>query len=202
MTPRRATVLVLSGALAACRFGGPDPVATQPSLDAQWLPDMGYDAGDLTPDLGVPDDSGDPNADTGAPETTVTETDVDAGETLEAATDAGTDASIVDTGVCTPPTPITCDPVKNTGCNAFTRCDVSDSYDTGQCVDLGALGVGAACTTSAPLFGFPGTDTCNHGLTCQSGKCIALCYCDSDCSSGQCCNVSLGANGFSACGGC
>jgi hypothetical protein len=160
------------------------------------------DTGSQPVDLGVPDDSGDPGVETLDPDTGAVDANDGNDETLDSSSDSAEVATLPDTGVCTPPTPLVCDPVKNTGCNAISRCDVSDTYNTGVCVDLGALGAGASCTTSGPFLGLPGTDTCNHGFTCQSGKCIALCYCNTDCPTGQCCNVSLGANGFSACGGC
>ncbi|MFI5298573.1 MAG: hypothetical protein ACHREM_10785 [Polyangiales bacterium] len=186
--------------LGACRFGGPASEVTQPSLDAQWLPDVGVvDTGTLPGDEPNPEDTFAPGDDTSDPDADASD---ESSQTSDADAGIDGDSASAETGACTPPTPATCDPVKNTGCNILTRCDVSSTFNTGQCVDLGALGVGAGCTTSAPFLTFPGTDTCNHGLTCLSGSCVALCYCDSDCSTGQCCSVSTGSGGFKACGGC
>jgi hypothetical protein len=118
---------------------------------------------------------------------------------IEAATDADDEASAPEADLCTPGTSIYCDPVHNTGCTN-ARCDVSGTLNTGVCVWIpGLYGVGHGCTTSGPALGFLGTDTCNPKLTCLSGTCVALCYCDADCASGEHCTRAIGSTGFMAC---
>jgi hypothetical protein len=88
-----------------------------------------------------------------------------------------------------------CDPVANTGCAALLRCDVGEGTLTGTCVGIWVSAEGAAC------FKGSGTDSCAARLTCFGGTCRALCYENSDCRPGGCCNVRL-PSGFRVCSAC
>ncbi|HEV8167465.1 MAG TPA: hypothetical protein VGR74_23990, partial [Actinomycetota bacterium] len=88
-----------------------------------------------------------------------------------------------------------CDPVHDTGYPALLRCDVGEGTLTGTCVGIWVTGEGAAC------FKGSGTDSCAVRLTCFGGTCRALCYRDTDCKAGACCNVSL-PSGFKVCSAC
>jgi hypothetical protein len=105
---------------------------------------------------------------------------------------------------CTPRAAV-CDPVCNTGCNGAQRCDISATANQGQCISTTGetQNTGQSCTGSAT------TDTCVAKNSClgsaSSGTCYRLCYVDSDCQQGACCDISItlaggAASGFSACG--
>jgi hypothetical protein len=178
--------------LAACRIGGPSAYE-QPSLDVRWPPDSG-DSGEELPG----EDTAISEEDTMVADTTAdvpTEVDGDAG--AETDEDAALEGA-----VCTPGTPAACDPVQNTGCSPGSRCTTSSTPNTGRCVYLGPVGVGGFCTATDGAIGFLGTDTCQTKLACLSNKCVALCWCDTDCASGSCCNVAFGTTGFKGCGSC
>ena len=184
--------------LVACRLGGPAHEFEQPPLDATWPlpgPEAGPEAGDTT---APPDDT------TNTPDQPPLEAGPGDATANDASTNDGPEETEVDppeASACAPFVPTYCDPVHNTGCKN-SRCDVSNTANTGVCVWIpGLYGVGQGCTTSAPALGFLGTDTCKDKLTCLGGTCAALCYCDADCPSGGHCDVAAGSGGFMACSG-
>jgi hypothetical protein len=107
-------------------------------------------------------------------------------------------AGIVNT--CEPATPIaTCDPVRNTGCPPLTQCDVDTgaTTPTGRCVFFQASLDSTTC--SATFL----NESCEAQSTCVGNACRKLCYCDSDCPTGQCCNDSFDPQGvFKLCSPC
>jgi len=85
---------------------------------------------------------------------------------------------------CAPREPVaTCDPVRNMGCLPLTQCDIDTaaSTPTGRCVFFQAAAPGACMVTFL-------SETCEAQSTCVASACRKLCYCDSDCPTGQCCN--------------
>jgi hypothetical protein len=96
-----------------------------------------------------------------------------------------------------------CDPVCNSGCSGGNRCDISASANTGQCIAAGSGVMGSVCTGSA------NTDSCQAQNTClndtpAASHCHRLCYGDSDCGAGLCCNITITLasqqpSGFNAC---
>jgi hypothetical protein len=182
-----------SGLLCACRFGGPtgNPEAyvaiDSAHADATTVrPTTADDAGSsstpaddamVTP---APDAASPPNDDA---------------STLDAAAAASGGG---DDGNCAA-TAAVCDPVHNTGCNPFQQCDVNPlvtTAPTGQCV-FGADG-GSAAGCLATIF----TESCAPQFTCVDGGCRQLCFCNADCTVGQCCTDRSGPAGFTLCGPC
>jgi hypothetical protein len=92
-------------------------------------------------------------------------------------------------GGCQPvQAPVICDPVHNVGCLVpFTACDIdpTQAVFAGRCVfpwtTVASGGAAGACYVDAT------TNTCLASSTCVDGSCRKLCYCDSQCSPGQCC---------------
>jgi hypothetical protein len=109
-------------------------------------------------------------------------------------------------GTCQPAVlPAVCDPVRNVGCLVpFSSCDVdpTQAVPAGRCVfpfpstspDAGA----GACQVNVT------TETCLPMSTCVNGGCRKLCYCDSDCLSGECCTEPAPGPSavFKLCGRC
>jgi hypothetical protein len=189
-------------ALIGCRFGGPSGDPTQ-YVD---FPDVAQDRGSSTP----PGDetavlSGDEgNGATGGDENTG-----DASMTVSSSDDgsdgAGGEASESDAsrtvttegGACSAPVAV-CDPVHNTGCNAFQQCDV----DTSQTTTATGLCVFASSAEGGPCLSTIFTESCPQGFTCVGSDCRELCFCDSDCPAGQCCSDTSGPAGFTLCRPC
>lgn len=101
---------------------------------------------------------------------------------------------------CVPPTVTGCNPVTNTGC--------PDALQMQCAVDLATTLAGYCIFSGPPSPGtFPClntlvTESCAPMSACVDGECRKLCFCDSDCEAGQCCNGPIAAHGFSACGDC
>jgi hypothetical protein len=192
--------VVLVGA-AACRFGGPsaDPNEYLAFTDA---------AVDVSEDDGS---SGGSNLTDSALEAELDATfEGTAFDGAESGDSAAADDSTADSVAIHPspdgspeaatcqPTASVCDPVHNTGCNPTQRCDVNSTQTqtpTGLCVFDSPSD---AATCLATLF----TESCGPGSTCVGGACRALCYCDSDCPTGQCCSGTAHAGGFVLCESC
>jgi hypothetical protein len=192
-TPTPLIFLALvAPSIAACRIGGATEYE-QPSLDVHWWPDSGDTGEQITDDTASPPE-----------DTTPIESGTDGGSDAVAESDGktGDEDAVLDGAICTPSTPDVCDPVQNTGCASGSRCTTSSTPNTGRCVYLGPVGEGGFCTATDGALGFLGTDTCVAKLACLSNKCVALCWCDSDCKSGSCCNVAFGTTGFKGCGSC
>jgi hypothetical protein len=160
--------------LLACRFGGPGPA---PAVD---LPDgASSPTGMSAADTAV---AADPPA---APDA----------EPAEAALPAADATPAPDGGCGAPTAPAVCDPVCNTGCPNLSRCDVGEGHLTGACVGIWITGEGQGCARGKT------TDSCAVRLTCVEGTCRRLCYRDSDCGAGRCCNSPL-PSGFLTCRPC
>jgi hypothetical protein len=166
--------------VGSCKFGGPSAnpyeyVASDAGDDAT-VEDAQTSQGNDAP-VASEDSGGGPGAD-------------DAG-------DAGTPED-GGGGPCVAAPDAGCDPVHNTGCTAPLQCDVSASLTgtpTGTCVFYTGTEAGGACST------FLG-ESCPPGHTCISSTCRTLCYCNSDCPTGQCCSDTSGAQGFTLCAPC
>ena len=185
---KRWLALTSLAVLGSCKLGGPSAnpdeyLASDAGADAT-LKDahsQGDDAPVASDDSGAAPGGDDASPSDGAPGADDAGTSDDAGVACTvAASDAG------------------CDPVHNTGCTAPLRCDVSLSLTgtpTGACVLYTGTDAGGACWT---LVG----ETCSPGTTCVNSACRTLCYCDSDCPTGQCCSDKSGAQGFTLCAPC
>ena len=176
---------LLFAALPACQFGGPvgNPSQYVPSPDA---------ADDGSVEL-PSDDATVVEPTEGSPAALVTDSSVD--DTLESGSTPG--AVDLDSGECNQ-TVAVCDPVHNTGCNPLQQCDVDPSQattPTGLCVFNGPSEA-ATCTSSIV------SESCAPGMTCVRSACRSLCFCDSDCSAGQCCTDTSGPAGFLLCQSC
>jgi hypothetical protein len=114
--------------------------------------------------------------------------------------DASIDAAPV---ACTPRAAV-CDPVCNVGCPAGQRCDLSPTPNQGMCISTtGETGQpGQICMAS------PTSDSCLAREAClgsaTAGTCYRMCYVDTDCQPGACCDLSItlgtAQSGFNACG--
>jgi len=177
-------MLVLA-ALSACQFGGPSTSPNQyvsfpDAADDESVELPGDDVTVVAPAEGSP---GPPVADSSVD---------DAFENPSTP-----DAADPDSGGCNP-TVAVCDPVHNTGCNPLQQCDVDPSQamtPTGLCVFNGPAEA-AVCTSSLV------SESCAPGMTCVSGACRSLCFCDSDCPGSQCCTDTSGPAGFLLCQSC
>jgi hypothetical protein len=169
--------------IPACRFGGPsaDPqayVTFDASTDAGDDVSSGADA---TVDAGDLEASGD--------EPTGPDDAMDDGASAEAEVEAASCSGTV----------AVCDPVHNTGCpNTLQQCDVDTSQTatpTGICVFNSGPDSGP-CSVS--IF----TESCPPRSTCVGSTCRALCFCDGDCPTGECCGATGAPSGFRLCGAC
>jgi hypothetical protein len=180
--------------LAACRFGGPtgNPyayVAGEGGDDAS-LEDESMSEGDGTSVVPVQADA---PAETGGDASLGNHTPPDDADTVTRSDGAS------EGGPCAG-TFAVCDPVHNTGCNPLQQCDVDTtqtSTPTGLCLfNSSSDAGGSACTMTLV------SESCAPGHTCVSGACRALCVCDTDCPTGQCCSDTSGPEGFTLCGMC
>lgn len=176
--------LLISG---ACRIGGP-------SADPRAYIEFPSDAGAA--------EDGSLSVDSGSDDASVADATVDvtsgSDTGAEGAADApGSDGG--DGGACVRPDAGACDPIANAGCIAL-QCDIDTRFTT-------PTGI---CVLASPLPNAPGTSctqvsgsvSCQPGYTCYGGTCQKVCFCNADCSSGQCCNGSAGTTGFGLCSAC
>ena len=181
---RRLDVFIALAGLGACRLGGP---RANPD-DYVSFPDAATDVFvSVTPPEG--DDGG------GSPP----EKDAGGGPSDDGGATSGDDGGGFggsDAAGCSPMVAV-CDPVHNTGCNPLQQCDVNPlqaGVPTGQCVF--GMDAGGACTAS--IF----SESCLPGSTCVDAGCRLLCFCDTDCPTGQCCSDRSGPPGFTLCRPC
>ena len=188
----RHMVPLLALVTLGCRIGGPRGVGEPPAQDAAAVADRapGFDAPSEGGPLRGPVDADDRDDETmpdSGPDRSSGAADAAGGETSRS---------------CAAPfTSAVCDPVCNVGCPALSRCDVSDTPQTGACVGLWITQEGDLC------FKGPTTDACAPQLTCLEDRCHRLCYRDADCTTaGTCCtrDIEAGAasSGFKACAPC
>jgi hypothetical protein len=190
---KRCLVLVPIAVLASCRFGGPsgnpgDYVGSNAGGDAA-LDGAQGSPGD---DAAVAPHDADASVAAGDDATP------DDAELPGEAGDAITPDAVVEGGGCVA-TVAVCDPVKNTGCNPLQQCDVDTtqaSTPTGLCVFSSSSEGGSACTMSFV------SESCSPEHTCVGGACRALCFCNADCPTGQCCSDTSGPHGFTLCRPC
>jgi len=179
--------------LLACKYGGSDDdplMGLEPGSAAE--PDalgglMGDDVMSSNDASVAPSPAKPPttsgSADAGKPPTTGS---VDAGVATGKPTTPANPSTPAN--ACGPATAIaTCDPVRNTGCPPLTQCDIETSATvaTGRCVFYQAT-PGVPCSSSFVNV------TCDAQNTCVGGECRKMCYCDSDCPPGNCCNDTSG----------
>ncbi|MET0284600.1 MAG: hypothetical protein ABW352_09030 [Polyangiales bacterium] len=185
-------VAIASLLLASCTFGGSEEDPTN-----------GLSAMTGTLDAGEPSTADDDDGDDGAGDDEEPMSRLDASMWSDA-TVIPSDATVADGGrrdagradaggnMCTPVTaPAVCDPVKNTGCSLFLRCDLDPAASTpaGRCLFTG-LSLGGECTANAL------STTCEVGSTCVDGACRKTCYCNADCGAAQkCTGTAPGAEG-------
>jgi hypothetical protein len=179
----RPVSLALLG-LVACRFGGP---SADPDAYVSFpVPDAAIEDAQ---DFGATDATVDPASDAGSlPGSDASGTD-----------DGGDPFLNDDGGTCGSAIVATCNPVQNTGCNGLQQCDVDTSQKTtptGICVFNSGADAGGTCLTT--LF----TESCAPKSTCVNGACRALCFCNTDCPTGQCCSDTTGPTGFTLCQAC
>lgn len=174
MNLRVATMSVL---LASCTFGGSDEDPTNGLSPVQ----VNIDGGEPSTDGDDADDD-EPmtrlDASSSRPDSSV-RGDASAGDS--GARDGG--AKDGGSTICKAPTAhVVCDPVNNTGCNPFAQCDVDPDgmSASGRCV-YWTISLGG-CSANAL------NETCDPKNTCVNNTCRKLCYCDSDCPSGQKCS--------------
>lgn len=111
----------------------------------------------------------------------------------------GSDAAVSGgAGSCKPKVEF-CNPVTNEGCPPSTQC----------AVDFTAATLAGYCIFSAPMpmldgscFNSGVTESCPPSATCFEFQCRSLCFCDADCTQGQCCVDPVGSLGFKVCGDC
>jgi hypothetical protein len=186
--------LLLGLTLLGCRFGGPMGAAGPSDVDSGAV-DVAV-AGDADQDSGP---SGEPVDALNATDAPLADGPRGEGGAAEAV--AGADAEAAPNACAAPFASAVCDPVCNTGCPALSRCDVTETPQTGACVGIWITQEGDLC------FKGPTTDACAVHLTCLDGHCARLCYRDADCTTfGTCCGRDIGAagapTGFKVCGPC
>jgi hypothetical protein len=118
----------------------------------------------------------------------------DAAMVADAAADAATDAG----EACVAPTVSGCNPVTNEGCLAELSMQCAIDLATplaGYCI-FAAPNVTVSCLNTIV------TESCAPTSACVDYECRSLCFCDSDCATGQCCSIPIGDLGFRACGDC
>ncbi|MDD9936340.1 MAG: hypothetical protein OXT09_22200 [Myxococcales bacterium] len=122
----------------------------------------------------------------------------DAGDHAADVQDGGLGAAADASAACEHPAIGVCDPVANTGCppELGMQCAV-DLANT-----LAGYCIFASPPTILPCLNTLVTESCAAGSACVDGECRRLCFCDSECEAGQCCNGPIAAHGFSACGDC
>ena len=196
MTPRRGALALIG--LAACRFGGPsaDPneyVASAVDGSSKDGQGPGGDDATLT---STTDGSDEPGL---APDARVLEGGPAGGD---ASNDGGSTLGVIDgdtDAASCQQTGVTCNPVRNTGCNPFQQCDVDTSQTktpTGICVFNNGSDGGTSCSSSVLA------ESCPPQSTCVSGGCRTLCFCGADCPVGECCSDTSGPAGFTLCRPC
>jgi hypothetical protein len=190
---KRCVALVPIGVLVSCRFGGPsanpdDYVAFDRGADAALADEhgsQGDDAAVAATDADALVGAGDDDS------------PGDATPPSEAS-DASTPDAVVESGPCAAVVAV-CDPVHDTGCNPLQQCDVDTSQTstpTGICVFNSSSEAGGSCTMTFV------SESCAPKHTCASGVCRAVCFCNADCPSGQCCSDTSGPRGFTLCQTC
>jgi hypothetical protein len=190
---KRRLVLLFIAALVACRLGG-GPSANP---DEYVTFDSGADAA-----LGDEPVSQGDDGTRATTDATVAEASTAPGDDASTSPDGGGDASIpegsVGDGACAA-TVAVCDPIHNTGCNPLQQCDVDTtqtSTPTGLCLFNSGGDGGGACIMSFV------SEACPPHQTCVGSACKALCFCNADCPTGQCCSDTSGPQGFTLCGVC
>lgn len=173
---------LLSALLAACRFGGSDASAFE-------LEELASDAA-LDAEAGAPSEQAEEDAN-------VRPRELDASADArreEPEQDSGSDARADD--VCVAPGDVAvCNPVARTGC-VFSQCVVDRTKAlTGRCV-LGTGSAPSGCTESDLAT------SCPAGSGCYDNVCKALCFCNADCPSGECCSAAAQSDGSRAIGRC
>lgn len=194
----RGLAFVAIAVLAACRFGGPsakpdDYVAFDSGADAATESGQGSQGDDAPVAPDDADASATPGDDASPDHATPRDDASDAGG-------GGGDAAVGATegGVCAI-TVAVCNPVKNTGCNPLQQCDVDPTQTatpTGLCLFNSGSEAGGACIMSIV------SESCPPKQTCVGGTCRALCFCNADCPTGQCCSDTSGPKGFTLCSPC
>jgi hypothetical protein len=190
---KRCLALVPIGVLVSCRFGGPsanpdDYVAFDAGADAVLADEQGSQGEDAAVARTDADASGASGADASPGDATPP----------DEASDASTADGVVEGGACAVAVAV-CDPVHNMGCNPLQQCDVDTSQTstpTGLCVFNSGSEGGGVCTMTFV------SESCAPKHTCASGVCRALCFCNADCPSGQCCSDTSGPRGFTLCQTC
>jgi hypothetical protein len=184
--------MVFALAAAGCRFGGK---GENPFADT-WVADSGIASGGAS---GIDPNSGGGGSDPGAGGASSVESsggfttaigDASSGVSAGGAAVLAYDASTgIGPGACQPPLQVAfCDPVKNTGCIIpFSFCDIdpTQAVPGGRCVFPPSTSTGGATGTTCEVTST--TETCWPMSSCVNGTCRKLCYCDSDCSAGECC---------------
>jgi hypothetical protein len=202
----RFNIVGLAG-LVACRFGGPsaDPDAYVAFPDAAEVGASPVPLGDDTTlssgDEGGNTAGGDANSgDANTDDAFTTAASADDATAHDASTgDAPSgDASYTREGAACTGAVAVCDPVHNTGCNSLQQCDVDPTQTTtptGLCV-FASPAEGGACLSTIV------TESCPPEFTCVGVECRQLCFCDTDCPTGQCCSDTSGPPGFTLCRPC
>ena len=184
--------------LLGCRTGGP-------SADPLAYVETAVDATDATQGAPAPADDGSALDDsfTPSPDDAMNPTSDDAGSSAADGGGVGDGAAgDAPVGSACMPTVAVCDPVHNTGCNPLQQCDVDSqnttaSKPTGLCVFPGGGSVDASPCTATFV-----NESCAPKSTCVSATCRLLCFCTSDCPTGQCCSDTSGPLGFRLCRTC
>ncbi len=108
----------------------------------------------------------------------------DFGDAGAGTTDMGSPADGGPTGTDMGASPLTCDPVADTGCSLTEICRVTPAFDDGVCiVPAGERGAGESCDATA--------QDCGGGLICgalpgaEADSCVRLCEVDGDRGCGQ-----------------
>jgi hypothetical protein len=191
-TTLRLKIVGVAG-LVACRIGGP----TADPNGYVAFPDGAAEGASPAPmDDAATVSSGDDGDDSVGGDANDSSTSVSSGDGGNTG-DGPASVTTTDGGACSR-TVAVCDPVHNTGCNSLQQCDV-DPYQTttptGLCV-FASPAEGSPCLST--IF----TESCRAGFTCVSGNCRALCFCNADCPTGQCCSDTSGPPAFSLCSPC
>jgi hypothetical protein len=180
----------------ACRIGGP---SADPNTIVEF-PNDAADAADARDEIPMTVEAGGDDASTDHQTPDDASSGRDATGDGGAAGDGPTGESGEAAAACTPPASVpVCNPLTNTGC-FLVQCDVDTTMTspTGICVLAAPVlgSEGAACTQTA------GSTTCQPQLTCFGGTCRKVCFCNADCTGGECCSAGIGTTGFKQCDTC
>lgn len=188
-----ALAVVVLALVAGCRLGGPSADPNEfigPETESS-MPDG------QAVDSAVPPANDAPAHEAGSVSDASGDTNHDAGANADAQ-DAAADATSDGDGCSPPVNPLSCDPVGGAGCPVLQQCDIDTTVlpaATGHCVFTTMDDAGTCNFTIL-------SESCPSQSTCVAGACKRICYCNADCSAGECCGGTPPGAGFNYCTPC